>query len=419
MDSAVTSGWQPNHFKRRLKTPTRIASRILLPLAIAALPLVLLFSAIRTFHEVDLQRAIFLRHRVAMLAGRLENVPPEASPEEVFETLSEDEPYLIGVEIIARGSAADTPDLAALWDGEELFRTIMVHSREAIIFRAYVPFHSANGLRLASIDLNAAAADFLVVHARHNVIVASVGGLMLVVLSIYSLWAMRRAAKSREREMAMEHLAHIGKMSAALAHEIRNPLGTIKGFVQLAAERADAGTQRLLTPVLGETGRLESLVTDLLAYGRPPRPAPRQVKWSDVATGLAEHARQMIGEKPIHLKVSADELEWRTDPALLGQALVNLVRNGVEAISGDGELRIEAARAPKGDIVISITDTGTGISGDAARRLFEPFFTTKASGTGLGLAITRRVVTSLGGSLELRARPEGGTEALVRMPAAD
>jgi two-component system, NtrC family, sensor histidine kinase HydH len=402
-----------------VSTRTQIVSRTLLPVAIAALPLVLLFSAIRTFREVDEQRAIYLRHRVALLAGRLENLPAGTTPDAVFETVSQDEPYLVDVQVIVRGSAADVASLSPLWDGRELFRTITARRNGVTLFRAYVPFHSGEGLRVACIDLNAEAADFLVVHARHNVIVASVSGLVLVVLSIYSLWAMRRAAQLRERQLAMEHLVHIGKMAAALAHEIRNPLGTIKGFVQLAAERADAPTRDLLTPVLTETLRLEALVSDLLAYGRPPHPEPRLTEWSEVTSVLGAHARQLIGERPIHLVTSDAALQLQTDPALLGQALLNLVRNAIEAIppAAEGEVRIEAYLALRGGVTISVTDTGSGISNDAIARLFEPFFTTKAFGTGLGLAITRGVVKALGGELELRRRPEGGSQATIRMPA--
>ncbi|MCL4850160.1 MAG: hypothetical protein KJZ78_02120, partial [Bryobacteraceae bacterium] len=338
-------------------------------------------------------------------------------PETIFETLSEDEPYLMDLRVIARGAASDIAALVPLWEGRELFRTQTVRIKGATIFRAYVPFHSGGGLRLARIDLDAAAADFLIVHARHNIIVASTGGLALLVLSGYALWAMRRAARYRERELEMAHLAHLGEMSAALAHEIRNPLGAIKGFVQLAAERADAATRDLLKPVLGETSRLEALVNDLLSYGRAPRPDLSVTSWNKVARGLMEHGRQMIGDRSIQLQVVEAEIEWRTDPALLTQALLNLLRNAIEAIPKEGEVRIEARRTGRDEVSIAVTDTGAGIADEAIGRLFDPFFTTKASGTGLGLAITRRVVAALGGEVVLRRRPEGGTDALIRIHA--
>jgi two-component system sensor histidine kinase HydH len=399
---------------------TQIASRVVLPLAIAVLPLVLLYSSLRTFHEIDEQRAIYLRHRVGLLAARLENLSGPVSHDELVDMLSQDEPYLVALRVVERGSAGDTADLAPLWDGRELFRTGTVRNRRTTLFRAYIPFHSGEGLRIARIDLDSAAAEFLVVHARHNVIVASVGGLVLVLLSIYSLWAMRRAARFRERQLEMEHLAHIGKMAAVLAHEIRNPLGTIKGFVQLAGERADAATRELLAPALSETQRLEALVSDLLSYGRTPLPQPKPATWEEIASRAAGHARQLIGGRPIRLVVSEAKLQWQTDPDLFGQALLNLARNAIEAIpaADEGEVRIEVRTEGKGGLAITVADSGSGISDDAMARLFEPFFTTKAFGTGLGLAITRKIVASLGGALELRRRAEGGTEAIIRMPKA-
>ncbi len=393
--------------------------RVLLPAAIAALPLVLLWSSLRTFHELDEQRTVYLRQRVAMLAARLERVPA-GSPDSVVEALSEDEPNLVDAAVIAPGGEGDEASLAAIWGGQELFRTESVARAGGGIFRAYVPFHSAQGLRIARIDLRAAAADFLVLHARHNLIAASLGGLVLVALSIYAVWATRRAAALRLRQMQMEHLAHIGKMAAALAHEIRNPLGTIKGFAQLAAERAPAASQELLKPILSETQRLEGLVTDLLAYGRPPVAHPRSVEWKEIARAVESHARQWIGARPIQLSVPEADLRWQTDPLLLQQALLNLVRNAVEAIqeASGGEICLEAAITDGNGLRITVADDGAGIPAEVRAKLFEPFFTTKPFGTGLGLAITRKLLETLGGTLELRAAPGGGTEAVIIFASA-
>ncbi len=152
---------------------TRILSRLLLPVVIVALPLVLLLSSVRTFQELDEQKALYLRNRVAMLAGRLENLPASETGTAAFEQLSEDEPNLMDLELIERGKAGDQPRLQPIWDGQELFRTGFINAGEEPVYRAYVPFHSSAGLRIARIDLDGRAADFLVVHARHNVIVAS------------------------------------------------------------------------------------------------------------------------------------------------------------------------------------------------------------------------------------------------------
>jgi signal transduction histidine kinase len=231
---------------------------------------------------------------------------------------------------------------------------------------------------------------------------------------------MRRAARLQVRQLELEHLAHVGKMSAVLAHEIRNPLGTVKGFVQLAAERSDASVRPLLDRAVSEAQRLENLVKDLLAYGRPSPPQWRDTEWRDSAATAEAHARQLIGDRPIALSVTMEPLVWRSDPALIDQALLNLIRNAVEAIpsGAPGEIRIDAERSGPGEVIIRVRDNGIGLADSVRERLFEPFATTKASGTGLGLAITRKLAESLGGSLTLESRSGGGVEAVLRFNSA-
>ena len=390
--------------------------RVVLPLVMAALPVVLLFSSVRTLRELNEQRAIYLRHRVSLLVSRLENLGPALDTQSLRERLGEEEPYLVDLHIVSSPDEPGAADLAALWKGRELFRTELTRTA----FRADVPFHAEGGMHIARIELDPAAADFLLVHGRHNVIVASISGLVLVLLSVYAMWAMRRAARLQVRQLELEHLAHIGKMSAVLAHEIRNPLGTIKGFIQLAGERAGEPARSLLDRAVSETQRLEDLVKDLLAYGRPSPPQWKEVHWDRVVSAAEAHARQLIGDRPVRLKISAEPLVWRSDPALLEQALLNLVRNAVEAIppGAPGDVSVEAERNGTGEIAIRVRDTGDGFTAAVRERLFEPFLTSKASGTGLGLAITRKLAASLGGTLELRPGREKGVEATLRFPVA-
>jgi signal transduction histidine kinase len=394
----------------------QMVPRVILPLVAAALPVVLLYSSVRTLRELDEQRAIYLRHRVSILVSRLEMLN-SADVRAVRDRLGEEEPFLTDLAIFTRPGEPGTGELSAIWNGEELFRTELTRT----VFRAHVPFHTSDGLHIARIDLDPAAADFLLVHGRHNVIVASIGGLVLVLLSMYSLFSMGLAARLQVRQLELEHLAHIGKMSAVLAHEIRNPLGTIKGFMQLAGERSDQPARDLLGRAVAETQRLEDLVKDLLAYGRPSPPQWKEVQWQQVAVMAEVHARQLIAGRPIRLSVEASPLAWRSDPALLEQALLNLIRNAVEAIpaGSSGEIRIEAESDEAGGIAIRVRDTGGGLPDVVRQRLFEPFLTTKASGTGLGLAITRKVAASLGGSLELAPGPDGGLDAILHFAGAN
>lgn len=337
-------------------------------------------------------RGVYLRNRAGAVAARLENGDAPA-------VLLEGEPGLVAIEFFDPGT--HSPILDSLWEGRSLFEIENVTERGRRLFRAWVPFHFEGEVRIARIDLDANAGDFLLEHARHNVLVAGLSGAALVALSWYAVWSARRAAR-------LQHLANLGTMAAVLAHEIRNPLGTIKGFVQLAAE---AGAVRdLLEPALEETGRLERLVSDLLLYARPPAPALRDVLWDDFTRAL-----------PRGPQVSIDERPWRirTDPDLLRQAVLNLIRNATEAVAGqpDGRVRVEAVPR-SGGWALTVEDNGPGLPDSVRARLFEPFLTTKAAGTGLGLPITRNLVEALGGRLALRNALPRGTRAEILFPAS-
>jgi signal transduction histidine kinase len=295
------------------------------------------------------------------------------------------------------------------------YRTEAVSTSGGPIFRAYVPFHRPDGLHLARIDLDAHAADFLAVHARHNVLISIAGGIALVLLSFYAVWSARRSASLERRQIALEHLARLGRLSATLAHEIRNPLGAIKGFTQLAAERSGDSTASLLAPVLRETERLESLVNSLLAYGRPPAAVLRRVRWPEIAAWLEQST-----PAGARLRVEKPVLEFTTDPDLLKQILLNGVRNAVEAAASEPapEVSVHVRTLAGGSLEIAIRDNGPGVPDDVRGKLFEPFFTTKASGAGLGLPISEQLAGALGGVLEVRNRRPGGAEMALTLSRA-
>lgn len=373
-----------------------------LSLAALALPAVLLFSAVRTFRALDEQRGVYLRSRVASIAARLETLPPGQDPH----SLAEDEVGLAGIAILEPPGDPATDALAPLWDGRELFHTERLTVEGEPVLRAYIPFHGPAGLRVARIDIAEQSADFLVRHARHNLWISVVSALALIALALLAAWSARRAARA-------EHLAALGKMSAVLAHEIRNPLGTIKGFAQLLGEQLEGSHQELLAPILTETQRLESLVKDLLLYGRPAAPVIRALEARAVAQAMRAHA----GRLGTTFHTEAAPVTFSSDPNLLEQALLNLVRNAAEAVRDrpDGCVWLQAEPAGTG-VLFRVADNGPGLSPEARRRLFEPFYTSKAFGTGLGLAITRKLVESLGGTLRIADRPEGGTVAEVLLP---
>jgi signal transduction histidine kinase len=297
--------------------------------------------------------------------------------------------------------------------GRELYRIEEIRTAEGPAFRAFIPFHSGGQVKIAQIDLAAAAPDFLLVHARHNVVVTIASGIGLLLVSLAAIWSMKRAARFERRQLETERLAELGSLSAVLAHEIRNPLGAIKGFAQLAREQTAGCDAAPLDAIVRESRRLENLVNSLLLYGRPLSPVFRRTQWDAFASDLAAHAREAIADRPIRFTSGSTVRELDTDPDLLKQALLNLIRNAVEAVPDgcQGTLTLRAAGTPSGGVLLSLEDDGPGLPASVQAKLFSPFITTKASGTGLGLSISKKLVESLGGNLRLANIEPHGTRA--------
>ncbi len=379
-----------------------------------ALPALLVYSAARTYRALEDQKVVYLRSRMAAVASQLETLPAGIPAGEVLSALNE-EPGLLDVVVLDPPPDVTKDPLAALWLGRELFRTQSAQVGGEAVLRAFVPFHGPHGLRLARIDLAASSADFLVEHARHHLWIVAAGCLVFLALSILAAWSLRKLVLAQHRQLELEHLAHIGKMSAVLAHEIRNPLGTIKGFAQLLAEKLPPQYDDLLHPILSETIRLEGLVKDLLLYGRPSLPCPRTTSSREVSEKMRAHAEQTRGTVKFDSRIA--DVTFETDANLLEQALLNLLKNAAEALHGrpEGTVCLEVELVSD-EVVWRVLDDGPGISAEARDRLFEPFFTSKAFGTGLGLSITRNLVDALGGKFSIEDRPEGGTVAEIRLP---
>ncbi|MCW5978020.1 MAG: hypothetical protein KIT09_08070 [Bryobacteraceae bacterium] len=392
-------------------------SRWLLPLLAVALSAILLLGALRTVRKIEQEKEAYLRSRAAGVAARLETLRAPSELEHIREALADEDPAVVGVELFAYDDpSSEAP--AALREGRELFRVERARVDGEDVFRAWLPCHVGQQVFLARVDLSDETVAGLIRPAQQNVWAACAASLVVIALSFGLAWNARRAARAEQRQAELEHLARIGQLSAVLAHEIRNPLGTIKGFAQLLGERLRGAHDDLLAPVLLETTRLEQLVKDLLLYGRPPRVQLQTVDLGALSDRLRGHAARWMAGAAAEFSVDAPAVRLVSDPALLEQALLNLVRNAIEAVEDrpDARVRLSIAAPARSDVVIAVTDNGPGLSPDVERRLFEPFLTTKASGTGLGLAISRNLVTLLGGKLEIANRDEGGVTATVRLP---
>jgi len=234
-----------------------------------------------------------------------------------------------------------------------------------------------------------------------------------------------------ERMKERDRLAALGQMAAGLAHEIRNPLGSIKGAAQYLQPSQNAaatreGTREFLDIIIEEVNRLNKIVSQFLDYARPYRGEQRQL---DVADVLRKTLALFAKEAADHGKVDivtdfADKMPpVRADAEQLLQVFLNLSLNALQAMPGGGKLWISTALrrstrrgAPAAFMEVRFRDAGVGIPAGDLKNLFIPFFTTKEKGTGLGLPISQRIIENHGGTIEVRSQPGEGATFTVLLP---
>jgi two-component system sensor histidine kinase PilS (NtrC family) len=231
------------------------------------------------------------------------------------------------------------------------------------------------------------------------------------------------AIKQMEQRMRQaDRLATVGRLSANMAHELRNPLASISGAVEALAKDlpADEGRNRLVEIVLRESERLDHIVGSFLEYARPAPLTPINVNLAQILDEvllLIEHR-----SLPANLKIMREypeSLSARVDPQQMRQAIWNLCLNAVQAMPDGGEMRVGGqalGEAEREQIQVWIADSGHGIADADLPHIFEPFYSTKAG--GIGLALVYRVLQDHGGLIETRSRPGDGTTFTLTLPAA-
>lgn len=242
----------------------------------------------------------------------------------------------------------------------------------------------------------------------------STGGRVLV---FQDLTAMRRMEALVQRN---ERLAALGSVAAGLAHEVRNPLASMSGSVELLkgmlAHDADEG--RLLDIVLREAERLDRLLTDFLHFARPTPPEFEEVDLEALVRDSVAVLRHDPNLSECVLEVGVETgLRLRCDPGQLRQVLMNLVLNAAQATDGRGHIRIEGRTAGDEGLLV-VSDDGPGLAPEVQGRIFDPFFTTKEQGTGLGLSLVHRMVEAHGGRVDVESEPGAGSRFIVVLPAS-
>lgn len=242
----------------------------------------------------------------------------------------------------------------------------------------------------------------------------------------------RQLIEQRERLLQSERLAAIGRVSAQITHEIRNPLSSIGLNAELLAdELAEARFPReeqrsearaLLSAIAREIDRLTEISEQYLAFARPPRSPPTAIDLGDLCHDLVDFLSPELAAAGVSVQLGLDEGLPRVvgNEDQLRQALLNLIRNAKEAMApSGGAVALRAGANPGGGVTLEVTDTGPGVPPESGDQVFEPFFSTKTTGTGLGLALSRRIAEEHGGSLTLARRPPGdagGARFVLHLP---
>jgi PAS domain S-box-containing protein len=238
----------------------------------------------------------------------------------------------------------------------------------------------------------------------------------------------------REQVSRSRTLSALGEMSANVAHEIRNPLGSIGGFAALLERDLDDDDPRrnLVKKIIEGVASLDRIVTNLLIYTRPLKADLRQTDLTLYVNEVLAYLEMEIESRTLPVRIQRDfpggALNSRIDPNLMQQVLLNIFQNGLHAMRDKGgclTIRISRCRngggrriesLPDETIKLLIEDEGVGMSDEVKQKIFNPFFTTREDGTGLGLAISKKMIQEQNGVIQVDSQPDVGTKITILLP---
>ena len=342
--------------------------------------------------------------------------------------------HLQGREINAARIAQLAPTATPKW------RIIRMEGRR--VFLVYRHFMLGNrpegsGLPEPTIFLGLDVDPFEITNSQNRSYIAALGFVMLLVgmVCLVALNFAQRAAESRRRQhraegevhrleeemRRSERMAAIGTLAAGVAHEIRNPLSSIKGYATYFGQRFPEGSddREAANVMVSEVNRLNRVITDLLGLSRPSDVRQKPICLENIVAHVIKLIHQYAASRNVRIvsKTAPRVPDIMADMERLSQALLNLCLNALDAMPDGGTLTIAVAGGRK-QVCLIVRDTGEGISPENMAHIFDPYFTTKSSGTGLGLPMVHKIVQAHGGEMEVvshLAKEGGHGETIFRI----
>jgi two-component system sensor histidine kinase PilS (NtrC family) len=270
------------------------------------------------------------------------------------------------------------------------------------------------------------ASGFSWINITYKIAITTAASYAVALLTGLLVEQNRRTQKElKEMEVHLkrvEKMAYMGEMAAGLAHEIKNPMASLVGSIQMLKDEFpyDRDHERLMEIILRETDRLSTLVNDFLFFARPPAGKPQKIYLKTAIEEIvALFEQDQNHAKRITLLKNISNIHWVViDPAHLRQVVWNLLLNAAEALRDEGVIQIETKQLRSNEISMLVKDNGCGMTPEVMQAMFDPFFTTKSEGTGLGLSIVHRILEAYGSRLEVETALGAGTTVSFKLPLA-
>lgn len=330
-------------------------------------------------------------------------------------------------------------DSSILISSGSLFSLLPGSSPVYCNLKSYVPFRQEDrtGERSGEImgvievvqDLSGDLGAIIDLQGRIILLSLAIMGILFSILAVIVIRANKiMAERARERLLLeeklgeAERLATLGKMIAAVSHEIKNPLGIVQSTAEILGNRlakVAPGNEHLAAIIVEETGRLDGIVREFLDFARPKELMLKAESLNELVTRLARFMEQEFEKRNINLVQQLDQelKEIKMDGEQVYQILFNMVFNSLQAMPDGGTLTISTANLPETDeVLLAIADTGQGMDKEKIDQIFTPFFTDKNRGTGLGLAIAKNIIDKHLGRVEVESREGEGSTFRVILP---